>query len=54
MLAEIKRGVKNIIVAGNKSAYDDIEEILGKTNMNIIYTKNVMSEIGVIDVDSTN
>jgi uncharacterized protein (TIGR01319 family) len=54
MLANLKRGVKNIIVAGNKSAYDDIAGILGKTDMNIIFTKNVMSEIGVIDVDSTN
>ncbi|BAF60616.1 hypothetical protein PTH_2435 [Pelotomaculum thermopropionicum SI] len=54
MLSEIKGGVKNIIVAGNKSAYDDIKEILIKTSKNIVYTKNVMSEIGVLNVDSAN
>jgi uncharacterized protein (TIGR01319 family) len=54
MLSRITRGVKNIIVAGNKAAYDDIYESLYKTEMDIIFTKNVMSEIGVLDVESSN
>lgn len=54
MLSELKGGVKNIIVAGNKSSYDEIGEILSHTSKNIIYTKNVMAEIGVLNVESAN
>lgn len=43
----------NIIVAGNKSAHDDIASIL-KGRDNIFYARNVMPEVGRLDVDSCN
>ncbi|MBN2039612.1 MAG: glutamate mutase L [Spirochaetes bacterium] len=53
-LSEIEYGIKNIIVAGNKSACDDIEEIFEGSRKNIIYTKNVMPEFGKLDLDPVN
>ncbi len=47
-------GVTNIIVAGNKSAYDDVEDLLAGSGKNVIYTANVMPEIGVLEVDAAN
>ena len=46
--------VRNIIVAGNKSARDELEEIFENTDKNIIYAKNVMPEFGVLDIDPVN
>ena len=46
--------VKNIIVAGNKSARDDIKTIFKDSPKNVIYTGNVMPEIGVLDVAPCN
>lgn len=54
MLSQSNGKIKNIIVAGNKSAYDDIKDFLSKTDKSIIYTKNVMSEIGELNVESAN
>lgn len=54
MLSKAKRGVSNIIVAGNKSAYDDIKAIFNGSDKNIIYTKNAMPEIGSVDVEPSN
>jgi uncharacterized protein (TIGR01319 family) len=42
--------IKNIIVAGNKTAYDRIKTIFKNSYKNVIYTGNVMPEIGVLDV----
>jgi len=46
--------IKNIIVAGNKSARDDIKTIFKDSPKNLIYTGNVMPEIGVLDVAPCN
>ena len=52
-LSQAKR-VKNIIVAGNKSARDDISDILSCSHKNIIFTKNVMPEFGKLELDPVN
>ena len=54
ILSKVKRGVSNIIVAGNKSAYDDIKAIFTGSNKNVIFTKNAMPEIGTLDVEPSN
>jgi len=46
--------IKNIIVAGNKSAHDEIKSIFKDSPKNVIYTGNVMPEIGVLDVAPCN
>jgi uncharacterized protein (TIGR01319 family) len=46
--------IKNIIVAGNKSARDDIQTIFKDSPKNVIYTGNVMPDIGVLDVAPCN
>ena len=47
-------GVTHVIVAGNKSAYDDVDELFTGSGKNVIYTANVMPEIGVLEVDAAN
>ena len=54
VLAGIESGVKNIIVAGNKSARGEIEEIFTGAHKNVIYTKNVMPEFGRLNLDPVN
>jgi uncharacterized protein (TIGR01319 family) len=54
LLARSGRGVTNIIVAGNKSAYDDVEDLFAPAGKNVIFTRNVMPEIGVLEVEATN
>jgi len=54
MLAGITSGVKNVIVAGNKSARSEIEDIFTGTHKNVIYTKNVMPEFGRLNLDPVN
>jgi len=44
----------NIIVAGNKAAYDEINVIFKEHRHNALFTKNVMPEIGRLEVDSCN
>ncbi len=46
--------VTNIIVAGNKTTHDEIREIFSDNRKNVLYTKNVMPEIGVLDVAPCN
>jgi uncharacterized protein (TIGR01319 family) len=46
--------VSNIIAAGNKSAYDRVEELFAGAGKNVIYTGNVMPEIGVLEVEAAN
>jgi uncharacterized protein (TIGR01319 family) len=41
-------------VAGNKTAYDAIETIFKDRHKNVIYTGNVMPDIGVLDVAPCN
>lgn len=54
ILSEITNGVKNIIVAGNKSARFEIEAIFSGTHKNIIYTRNVMPEFGKLNIEPVN
>jgi uncharacterized protein (TIGR01319 family) len=54
ILAQMTDGVKNIIVAGNKSARSEIEEIFSTSHKNVIYTKNVMPEFGRLNLDPVN
>lgn len=52
-LSEAKQ-VKNIIVAGNKSARDEIRDILAGSHKNVIFTKNVMPEFGRLELEPVN
>jgi uncharacterized protein (TIGR01319 family) len=54
LLSKTGESLNNIIVAGNKSALDDIHEHLDPTGKSIIYTKNVMPEFGVLDIAPVN
>jgi uncharacterized protein (TIGR01319 family) len=54
MLSHTGRAVTNIIIAGNKTAYDEIRAIFRGNSKNVLYTKNVMPEIGVLDVAPCN
>lgn len=54
MLSKTGNAVSSIIVAGNKSAYDEIRRILDVNNKHVIYTDNVMPGIGVLDVAACN
>ena len=54
MLAKTGGTVTNIIIAGNKSTYDDIRRIFDGNSKQVIYTDNVMPEIGVLNVASCN
>ena len=54
LLARAGRGVTNVIVAGNKSAYDYVEKLFAGSDKNVTFTSNVMPEIGVLEVDAAN
>jgi uncharacterized protein (TIGR01319 family) len=54
MIAHAGQGIKNIIVAGNKTTHDELKTLFANSNKNIIYTKNVMPEIGVLDTAPCN
>jgi uncharacterized protein (TIGR01319 family) len=48
------RAVRNVIVAGNKSARDEIEAAFAESGKNVRFTKNVMPEFGVLELDPVN
>jgi uncharacterized protein (TIGR01319 family) len=50
LFARTTPAIKNIIIAGNKTAYDKIKTIFKNSYKNVIYTGNVMPEIGMLDV----
>jgi uncharacterized protein (TIGR01319 family) len=54
VLARTGPAVTSIIIAGNKAAYDEIKAIFRDSGKNILFTKNVMPEIGVLDVAPCN
>jgi uncharacterized protein (TIGR01319 family) len=54
MMAKTGMTVPRIIVAGNKSTYDEIRKIFSGNSKQVIYTDNVMPEIGVLNVASCN
>ncbi len=54
ILAKTSKKINNIIVAGNKVTYDAIKAAFEKSGKRVIYTKNVMPEIGVLDTVPCN
>jgi uncharacterized protein (TIGR01319 family) len=54
MFSRTGPAIKNIIIAGNKTAYDEIRTIFKDSQKNVVYTGNVMPEIGVLDVVPCN
>jgi uncharacterized protein (TIGR01319 family) len=54
MLSQTDHITGNIIVAGNKATYDEIESAFKNSNTHVRFTKNVMPEIGVLDVEPCN
>jgi uncharacterized protein (TIGR01319 family) len=54
MLSQTDHATPNIIVAGNKTTYDEIEDLFSNQNKQVIFTRNVMPEIGVLDVEPCN
>jgi len=49
-----KTSVKNIIVAGNKAARDDIEDAFSGHDKNVIFAPNVMPEFGKLELQEVN
>ncbi len=54
MISRTSSAISNIIVAGNKTTYDEIRSIFKDNHKNVIFTKNVMPEIGILDVAPCN
>ena len=54
MLAGSDHAVKNFVVAGNKSAQDEIKIALRDFGDRVYFTRNVMPEIGVFDAEPCN
>lgn len=54
MLAAYAGGVPNIIVAGNKSAADEVRAIFKDAGREVFFTNNVMPEFGRLDIDPVN
>ncbi len=54
MFSNASDAISNIIVAGNKTTYDEIRSIFKDNGKNVIYTGNVMPEVGVLDVTPCN
>jgi len=54
LLARAGAGVTNVIVAGNKGAYDEVAAIFAGSSKQVIFTANVMPEIGVLGVEAAN
>jgi uncharacterized protein (TIGR01319 family) len=54
MFSQTGPAIANIIIAGNKTARDEIRSIFRDDRKNVIYTENVMPEIGVLDVAPCN
>lgn len=54
MLASREWKDTTIIVAGNKSAADDLDEVFNACPFRVIFTNNVMPELGMLNVDPCN
>lgn len=46
--------IRNIIVAGNKSAGDELREIFADSGQNVVFAPNVMPEFGRLDIEPVN
>ncbi len=54
MLAKSGPSIATIIVAGNKSAVDDIRDLFDGTDKTVVFTANVMPEIGRLETAACN
>jgi len=54
MISRTGGAITNIVIAGNKTTHDELRAIFKDNNKNVLYTKNVMPEIGVLDVAPCN
>jgi uncharacterized protein (TIGR01319 family) len=54
MLSQMELDNIHVLVAGNKTAQDDIKEIFKESGNEITFTKNVMPEIGKLDTEHCN
>jgi len=54
LLARTGDRIRNIVVAGNKAAHDEVRQILGGAGKNVILTRNVMPEFGRLEVEPCN
>jgi len=54
LLSGTSQAISNIVIAGNKTTHDELRNIFENNFKNIIFTKNVMPEIGVLDVAPCN
>lgn len=54
LLSRANHTITNVIVAGNKTTYDEIEAIFSDNSKQVLFTKNVMPEIGVLDTEPCN
>ena len=53
LLAKSER-IRNIIVAGNKSAGDELREAFDGSGQNVAFTENVMPEFGRLNIEPVN
>jgi uncharacterized protein (TIGR01319 family) len=54
MLARSKLNKAHIIIAGNKSAHDEIKIIFSQSGKPVSFTRNIMPEIGKLDTEPCN
>ena len=54
LLARAGAGVSNVIVAGNKSAYDEVAAAFAGSGKQLVFVGNVMPDIGVLEVEAAN
>ncbi len=54
MIARSNRRIKNVVVAGNKAANDEIRSTLRDFDGHVFFTKNVMPEIGTLNAEPCN
>jgi uncharacterized protein (TIGR01319 family) len=53
-LARSNHAIKNVVVAGNKATYDEMQQIFHDFGGKVFFTKNVMPEIGKFDAEPCN
>ena len=54
LLAGSRAQLGTIVVAGNKSAYDEIDELFAEGGKKALFSKNILPALGKLDVDSVN
>ena len=54
MIAHSGHRIKNIVVAGNKAAHDEVRSILRDYDRHLFVARNVMPEIGTLDAEPCN